>query len=74
MEARPLRLLALLAGVAVLAIGGFAAGRQTVDDDARPAPRPLAAVRPAPTAPRLPPAVGIPKLKTRPEEVASFNP
>jgi hypothetical protein len=74
MEARPPRLLALLAGVAVLAIGGFVAGRQTVGDDARPAPRPLAAARPAPRAPRLPPAAGIPKLKTRPEEVQTFNP
>jgi hypothetical protein len=74
MEASALRLIALAVCLAALTLGGFAAGRATTGDQGGDPPEALPAVRPAPIAPRLPPAVGIPKLKTRPEEVRTFNP
>ena len=74
MEASALRLIALAVCVVALALGSFAVGRATTDDQGGDPPEALPAVRAAPRAPRLPPAAGIPKLKTRPEEVRTFNP
>lgn len=63
MDASPVRLVAVAALAAVLAAGGFAVGRATRPEHEPPLPRALPAPRPAPVAPRLPPAVGIPQIK-----------
>jgi len=63
MAARALRLIALAVCVAALALGGFAVARATAGDQGREPPQSLPAARPAPPAPKLPPAVGIPRLK-----------
>lgn len=63
MDPSPMRLGTVAALVAALAAaGGYAAGRATRPEQATALPRALPAVRPAPVAPRLPPAVGIPQL------------
>jgi hypothetical protein len=62
MDPSPMRLGTVVALVAALAAGGYAVGRATRPEQATALPRALPAVRPAPVAPRLPPAVGIPQL------------